>query len=269
MVVAAIRMLPGDGEAGGDCTLPSGGINWRGCLPKSIGAGLAVGFLTGLFGVGGGFLIIPALVLLLGLPMPAAVGTHAPIGLARPAMGLACVLDPTGRPEAIWATDATRTYLTAHRTTTDGSLRRGRWFTRTERSTTRRPVTSQQAHAALLLLDRYGLATLDEQAGPSAVRVHALTARAAYETTTAEQTAAAVRTAADALLELWPDAHHDQPDLTAVLRANTHTLTACSTHAGDVLWDPDGAHFLLMHAGVSLFQAGPTQSRYRPLAARH
>ena len=34
-----------------------------------------VGFLTGLFGVGGGFLIIPALVLLLGLPMAVAVGT--------------------------------------------------------------------------------------------------------------------------------------------------------------------------------------------------
>lgn len=34
-----------------------------------------VGFLTGLFGVGGGFLIIPALVLLLGLPMTVAVGT--------------------------------------------------------------------------------------------------------------------------------------------------------------------------------------------------
>jgi len=55
--------------------LPGGGVNWRGCLPKAIGSGLAVGFLTGLFGVGGGFLIIPALVLLLGLPMTVAVGT--------------------------------------------------------------------------------------------------------------------------------------------------------------------------------------------------
>ena len=59
----------------GDCALPGGGVNWRGCLPKAIGSGLAVGFLTGLFGVGGGFLIIPALVLLLGLPMTVAVGT--------------------------------------------------------------------------------------------------------------------------------------------------------------------------------------------------
>jgi uncharacterized membrane protein YfcA len=75
MVAAGIRMLRPAGEAGGDCALPGGGVHWRGCLPKSIASGVAVGFLTGLFGVGGGFLIIPALVLLLGLPMTVAVGT--------------------------------------------------------------------------------------------------------------------------------------------------------------------------------------------------
>jgi uncharacterized protein len=37
--------------------------------------GLVVGLLTGFFGVGGGFLIVPALVLVLGLPMTLAVGT--------------------------------------------------------------------------------------------------------------------------------------------------------------------------------------------------
>ncbi len=37
--------------------------------------GIAVGILTGLVGVGGGFLIVPALVLLGGLPMRLAVGT--------------------------------------------------------------------------------------------------------------------------------------------------------------------------------------------------
>ena len=39
------------------------------------GAGTAVGFLTGLFGVGGGFVIVPALTLLLRLSMPEAIGT--------------------------------------------------------------------------------------------------------------------------------------------------------------------------------------------------
>ena len=38
-------------------------------------AGSAVGFLTGLFGVGGGFVIVPALALVLRLPMPEAIGT--------------------------------------------------------------------------------------------------------------------------------------------------------------------------------------------------
>jgi hypothetical protein len=37
--------------------------------------GLLIGFLTGLVGAGGGFLIIPALVLLTGLPFKTAVGT--------------------------------------------------------------------------------------------------------------------------------------------------------------------------------------------------
>lgn len=42
---------------------------------KMVLEGLAVGILTGLVGVGGGFLIVPALVLLGGLPMSLAVGT--------------------------------------------------------------------------------------------------------------------------------------------------------------------------------------------------
>lgn len=37
--------------------------------------GFVVGILTGFFGVGGGFLIVPALVLLLGLPVRIAIGT--------------------------------------------------------------------------------------------------------------------------------------------------------------------------------------------------
>jgi uncharacterized protein len=42
---------------------------------KLIVAGTVVGFLTGLFGVGGGFVIVPALVLVLGYDMPIAAGT--------------------------------------------------------------------------------------------------------------------------------------------------------------------------------------------------
>lgn len=42
---------------------------------KVIVAGLVVGFLTGFLGVGGGFVIVPALVAALGFAMPTAVGT--------------------------------------------------------------------------------------------------------------------------------------------------------------------------------------------------
>ncbi len=89
MVVAGVRMLHEQATAGGDCALPDGGINWRRCLPKAIGSGVVVGFLTGLFGVGGGFLIIPALVLLLGLPMTAAVGTSLVIIVVNSIAGFA------------------------------------------------------------------------------------------------------------------------------------------------------------------------------------
>ncbi|KOX02758.1 sulfite exporter TauE/SafE family protein [Micromonospora profundi] len=92
MVVAGLRMLRDTDDSGGDCALPGGGINWRGCLPKSVAAGLSVGFLTGLFGVGGGFLIIPALVLLLGLTMPTAVATSLAIIVINSAAGFAAHL---------------------------------------------------------------------------------------------------------------------------------------------------------------------------------
>lgn len=44
-------------------------------LAKLAVSGTVVGFLSGLFGVGGGFLIVPALALALGFPMRQAVGT--------------------------------------------------------------------------------------------------------------------------------------------------------------------------------------------------
>lgn len=47
---------------------------WRRRWGLVAGAGIGAGFLTGLFGVGGGFIIVPALVLLLKLPMRAAIG---------------------------------------------------------------------------------------------------------------------------------------------------------------------------------------------------
>lgn len=57
-------------------------------------AGLTVGVLTGFFGVGGGFVIVPALVLALGLPMHVAVGTSLVVIAINSASGaLAHVTD--------------------------------------------------------------------------------------------------------------------------------------------------------------------------------
>jgi uncharacterized membrane protein YfcA len=44
-------------------------------VAKVLLAGTVVGFVTGFFGVGGGFVVVPALVLTLGFTMPEAVGT--------------------------------------------------------------------------------------------------------------------------------------------------------------------------------------------------
>lgn len=69
MVATAIAMLRGrkNTEAGAEQPhLP---------LLKIAAVGVAVGMVTGLIGAGGGFLLVPALVLLGGLPMPLAVGT--------------------------------------------------------------------------------------------------------------------------------------------------------------------------------------------------
>lgn len=73
----------GDGDpvpavAGTATTAARRGLDLRLDAPtvvKFVLAGTVVGFFTGLFGVGGGFVIVPALTLLLAFPMPQAVGT--------------------------------------------------------------------------------------------------------------------------------------------------------------------------------------------------
>ena len=63
----------------------------RGDLPlaRIILDGLVVGLVTGLVGAGGGFLVVPALALLGGLPMPVAVGTSLLVIAMKSAAGLA------------------------------------------------------------------------------------------------------------------------------------------------------------------------------------
>lgn len=56
---------------------------------KIVVAGSLVGLLTGFFGVGGGFVIVPALVLSLGFSMPEAVGTSLVVIALNATMALA------------------------------------------------------------------------------------------------------------------------------------------------------------------------------------
>lgn len=86
MMIAGIRMLMRTTETEGSC---STGPNraFRSCAPKAVGVGVLVGFLTGLLGVGGGFLLTPALTLLLGLRMKQAVGSSLAIIVINSAAG--------------------------------------------------------------------------------------------------------------------------------------------------------------------------------------
>jgi uncharacterized membrane protein YfcA len=59
------------------------------CMTHIALHGVVVGVLTGLVGVGGGFLIVPALVLLSGLPMKQAIGTSLAIVSLKSVAGFA------------------------------------------------------------------------------------------------------------------------------------------------------------------------------------
>lgn len=60
---------------------------------KVILAGSVVGILTGFFGVGGGFVIVPALVLALGFTMPEAIGTSLLVIVINSIVALSSRLD--------------------------------------------------------------------------------------------------------------------------------------------------------------------------------
>ena len=90
MVVIAVLMLIR--ERGGK----SGAAPTRSSRVKAAAAGLVVGLLTGFLGVGGGFLIVPALVLFGGLAMKDAIGTSLVVIAINCAAGLAAHLSYGG-----------------------------------------------------------------------------------------------------------------------------------------------------------------------------
>lgn len=83
MIAAAIAMLRGRKNTTGSSA--------AGPLPlvRMAMLGVGVGTVSGLVGAGGGFLLVPALALLAGLPMPAAVGTSLVVIAMQSFAGLA------------------------------------------------------------------------------------------------------------------------------------------------------------------------------------
>jgi uncharacterized membrane protein YfcA len=64
-------------------------------IARMLGLGLAAGLLSGLFGIGGGLVIVPALVILFGFPPKVAVGTSLFVIPSRRAFSAS---GNTGRP---------------------------------------------------------------------------------------------------------------------------------------------------------------------------
>lgn len=60
-----------------------------GAAVRLILAGLVIGFLTGFLGIGGGFIVVPVLVVLLSTPMPVAIGTSLLVISLNSAVALA------------------------------------------------------------------------------------------------------------------------------------------------------------------------------------
>lgn len=85
MLIIAIVMLrrSRSGKSNEAVETPSQPQIW-----KALAAGFGVGVLTGFLGVGGGFLIVPALVMFGGLPMKKAIGTSLFVIFLNSAAGL-------------------------------------------------------------------------------------------------------------------------------------------------------------------------------------
>jgi uncharacterized membrane protein YfcA len=91
MLAVAVLMLRGGAPKQAEGVAP---VWW-----KVLIGGLSVGFLTGFLGVGGGFLIVPALVLLLGMDMRDAVGSSLVVIALNSAAG---VLGHLGESSVSW-----------------------------------------------------------------------------------------------------------------------------------------------------------------------
>ncbi|MCK2243721.1 MULTISPECIES: FxSxx-COOH system tetratricopeptide repeat protein [unclassified Crossiella] len=164
----------------------------------------------------------------------------APVGLARPLLEIISLLDANGIPD----TTVTTPVVLHHLDAVTGSN-----------------VSADDALDALSCLHRLNLITHDRKATHRSVRMHALIQRTTRETLTPAALTATALTAADALLQQWPDPGEDA-ELAVVLRGS---VTALNANAN--LW-VDRCHPVLLAFADSLGLAGQPQAavlHYRQL----
>ncbi|HLQ80438.1 MAG TPA: sulfite exporter TauE/SafE family protein [Brachybacterium sp.] len=100
MIVAGVRML----RRGGPTEEPAPELGLAERVLRGLGVGLLAGFLTGLLGLGGGFIVIPLLMLALHLPFKRAVGTSLAVTVVNAAAGL---VSHWGTAQLDWGLTAT------------------------------------------------------------------------------------------------------------------------------------------------------------------
>lgn len=112
MVASGVQMLRGRPRPDSTIRRP------RFWVARAVAVGLLVGFLTGLLGIGGGFITVPALVFALGMPIRRAIGTSLAIAVINSLAGL---IAHAGAVSADWAVavafvvpSMVAAFLTAH-----------------------------------------------------------------------------------------------------------------------------------------------------------
>jgi hypothetical protein len=165
-----------------------------------------------------------------------------PLGLARPALALASMLDPDGIPEGVWTGLAGRNFLTAHRPEPHPAP---------DYFDFRAVVSANQARQALRNLDLLSIISHDPnpEHASTAVRVHAIVQRSMSDQLAGDDMTDTAWAAADALVALWPE-HRHEPDLVR----NAQTLM--QNRPGAVILPEDGIHPVLTWAGTSLGRHG-------------
>ncbi|WP_405968813.1 tetratricopeptide repeat protein (plasmid) [Streptomyces sp. NBC_00015] len=165
-----------------------------------------------------------------------------PVGLARPMLQLVAMLDSNGIPISVLTSAPALTYLAD-----PGGLRRWLRGLGWKGGT----AVAEDAAGALRALHRLSLIDHTTANPHQAVRVHQLIQRSVREALSARQLDRAVRTAAEALLDVWPETESDA-QFTRALRASVAGL---DTKAGPIVWRLR-KHPVLFRASDSLGESG-------------